>query len=223
MSFDWRDIVLASKEAIRLRGRFVVALSGGSSMVSFGRALCELSCGIEWDKWHFFFADERCVPLSDHRSNYYLAKRELFDIVGVENANIHAVDDSLDPHAAATDYQAQIEFFFDTQTPQVPVFDLVVLGIGTDGHTASLFPNSKLLEEKQRLVAEELHSPKPPSERVTFTLPLINAAGNILFIATGESKRDIIKKITTTKTPDKSTPATMIKPKDGALNWLLNQ
>lgn len=218
---DLQFILNVALSSIRQRGRFVVALSGGSAMEVFGRAFRGIQ-GIDWQKWCFFWVDERCVPLTDHRSNYYLAKKELFDVAGIDSGNIYPVDDSLAPHASATAYQAEIESFFDMPEPQTPRFDLVVLGIGEDGHTASLFPSSLLLDCTDRLVAQVTHSPKPPAERITFTMPLINNARNVVFIAAKGQKNEIVERVTNLTEPIKDLPASLVTPKNGTLRWILS-
>jgi 6-phosphogluconolactonase len=217
-----RFVIDAARAAISRRGRFAVALSGGSAAKMLFSGLFRLPLeDAQLDKWYFFWADERCVPLTDSRSNYNLAGREFFDKIDIPEQNIYPVEDSLSPHAAATAYQAAIESFFNTAAGEVPVFDLILLGLGEDGHTASLFPGSDEVEEKQRLVVSVKHSPKPPPERVTFTLPLINNARNVLFITAGSGKTKILERLNELETPHPSLPASMVQPKEGAPKWLV--
>jgi 6-phosphogluconolactonase len=215
-------VIKTAQKSIVQRGRFTVAISGGSAAKLLLRGLCELSAEVrDRDKWYFFWADERCVPLTDSRSNYNLAKTEFFDFIDIPEQNIYPVEDSLSPHAAATAYQAAIESFFNTAAGEIPVFDLILLGLGEDGHTASLFPGRDEIEEKQRLVVSVKHSPKPPPERVTFTLPLINNARNVLFITAGSGKTKILERLNELETPHPSLPASMVQPKEGAPKWLV--
>jgi 6-phosphogluconolactonase len=217
-----RVVMNTAAECIESSGRFTIALSGGSA----ARLLFSAFLGMPLedaglDKWFFFWADERCVPLTDSRSNYNLAKVEFFDIAGVDERNVFPVDDSLCPHAAATAYQASIESFFNVPAGKIPAFDMILLGLGEDGHTASLFPGRSEIDEKQRLVVDVKNSPKPPPERVTFTLPLINAARDVLFITAGSSKTKVLEQLNELDGPDASLPASMVQPKGGALRWLV--
>ena len=213
-----RFVCSAAEEAIMQAKRFCVALSGGSSMHIFSDMLKAYPKDYFKD-WHFFWADERCVPLTDSQSNYRLAKELFFDRASVKEENIHTICDGFikTPWQAAKQYQADIEAFFATDAGDTAKFDLIILGIGEDGHTASLFPNSILLGEDKRLVAEVEGSPKPPPDRITFTPKLINNAKNILFLSAGDEKKNVIERIQTAIKPDKSLPATLIRPTGGKL------
>jgi 6-phosphogluconolactonase len=217
-----RFVCSAAEESLRQAKRFCVALSGGSSMQILSGILKDYPAD-KFKDWHFFWADERCVRLSDSQSNYRLAKELLFDNASILPQNIHPINEELisNPEEAARDYQNKIEQFFEVEGGQIPRFDLVVLGIGEDGHTASLFPNSPLLEDNKRLVAEVIGSPKPPPHRITFTPKLINNAGKVLFITAGKEKDKIINRLQTTQTPTATLPATFILPQRDAEKYLL--
>lgn len=180
-----------SQEAINARGIFNVAVSGGSLPKILSKHLVNNS-HIEFDKWHIFFADERCVPLSHPDSNYHELRKELLDrlplsrqphVYTMNQQHIHA------PATAAADYQQQLHDHFKGVVPE---FDVILLGMGPDGHCCSLFPGHSLLNEHHLYVASIEDSPKPPSKRITFTLPIIHHARKNVFVATGQGKQEML-------------------------------
>lgn len=214
-----------SAQAINQRGRFTVAISGGSLPKLLGPALVNspLNTPIAWPAWHVFFADERCVPLTDSESNYRLAAETLFNHVDIPPTQIYPINEALSPAQAAADYQANLHRVFSNATP-FPRFDLILLGMGEDGHTASLFPGHPLLNETECWVAEILNSPKPPPERLTLTLPVINNARHVAFVATGAGKADILPQILEDKPlSDTSLPAQRVQPVNGKLHWFVDE
>jgi len=203
-------IAAASADAIKLRGWFTVALSGGSLPEILSEELGNHVGKIDFSKWLVFFADERCVPLDHVDSNFRVCDELIFKKVQVERSNVFAVDPRLvgEPGKAAAAYEEMIRTVFrskiaggDEQKAKAesaapaPQFDLLLLGMGPDGHVCSLFPGHALLQESKLLVASLNDSPKPPPARVTVTLPLINAARAALFICTGDGKKDALQKI----------------------------
>jgi 6-phosphogluconolactonase len=206
--------------AIAKRGRFTVALSGGS----LPKLLCPplvtepLYSQVDWPSWHVFWADERCVPLTSPDSNYRLAREYLFDHVDIPPAQIYALDDSLAPAAAATAYQETLAQVFQPAS-DLPRFDLILLGMGEDGHTASLFPDHPLLDETERWVAPIFDSPKPPPERITLTLPVINNARQVIFLTAGPGKAEALSQITK---HTNRLPAGMVQPANGELHWFVD-
>ena len=163
-----------AKKAVASRGLFSVGFSGGSA----AKIVCSgmRSRGdVEWGKWHVFTCDERHVDLSSEDSNIAYVKRELLDHVSVPAANIYPNNPSVDVSAAAEDYVQKLRKVFPDES-QVPVFDLLILGMGPDGHTCSLFPDHPGLEEMTKLVIPITDSPKPPPQRITFTYPVLNNA-----------------------------------------------
>jgi 6-phosphogluconolactonase len=214
-----------SAQAVTSRGRFSVALSGGSLI----KLLCPplitlpLSTSINWSAWHIFWADERCVPLAHPDSNYRLAREYLFDHVPIPSNQIYPVETSLDPAAAATAYQATLGRVLQPAPTQIPRFDLILLGLGEDGHTASLFPGHSLLNETERWVAPVFNSPKPPPKRVTLTLPVINDARQVLFLVTGSSKADALQRVLQTPITPGSLPARLVQPAHGELHWFVDE
>jgi len=211
-----------SAQAVEARGRFTVALSGGSLI----KLLCPplvadpLLAQINWPAWHVFWADERCVPLDHPDSNYRLAREHLFDYVDIPPAHIHPIDDSLAPAQAADAYQTALQQLFQPEANQPPRFDLILLGMGDDGHTASLFPGHPLLTESERWVAPIFDSPKPPPERITLTLPVINNARHVAFVTAGSSKAPVLAHVMGPATGSSKLPVQMVQPAN--LQWFLD-
>jgi 6-phosphogluconolactonase len=217
------DIVIScAKESVSKRGRFVPAVSGGSSPRPLYRLLAEgpYVRKMPWNKTHIFWVDERCVPVKDPASNYGTAKGDLLDKVPIPTAQIHPmpVDDPTGKGILA--YQHELETFFHPEEGDWPVFDLVILGIGTDGHTASLFPGSPSLEEKEKWVVA-VKGGDPDVSRLTMTLPVLNAARKVVYLVSGRRKAEIIKRIFTVGKPP--LPAARIRPVSGDLIWLIDQ
>ncbi|PKI85680.1 6-phosphogluconolactonase [Malassezia vespertilionis] len=193
-------IVKAQNEAVERRGKFTIALSGGSLPKMLAEALLNRNDkSVRWENWQIFFADERLVPLNDEDSNYYLAHNELFSKVPeLQRDQIYTIDESLldDPEELADQYEKQlVQEFAEKDSVRNPVFDLILLGMGPDGHTCSLFPNHPLLGEQSRWVAPITDSPKPPSTRVTFTYPVLNHAHHAAFVLAGAGKQEMLAKV----------------------------
>ncbi len=209
-----------AREAAESRGRFSVALSGGSTPGALYRLLTEgpYRSQIPWAHVHLFWADERCVPPDDPGSNYWLANEALIAHVPIPPENVHRVLGELEPEAAAPAYDRELRHFFCSPRPQ---FDLVLLGLGSDGHTASLFPNSKALEETERLaVATTAFYDNRPAERVTLTLPALNAARQALFLVSGREKAEVVQAVLADE--EEHLPARRVRPVAGQLTWLLD-
>ncbi|KAJ5115457.1 6-phosphogluconolactonase DevB-type [Penicillium alfredii] len=200
-------VLRAQNAALTRHDTFRLAVSGGSLPTVLARALLAPSNGSPEDtpqfaKWHIFFADERAVPLDHEDSNYRLLKDELVSKIPSELGapTVHAIDanhvNDDDPQELADLYQEELmRSFAAKDSVKLPVFDLILLGCGPDGHTCSLFPGHELLREKDAWVAAETNSPKPPPKRITLTLPVVTHAVSIAFVATGAGKKDILKKI----------------------------
>ncbi len=210
-----------SAEAIAGRGRFIVALSGGSLPKLLGPALAADS-QINWSAWHICWADERCVPQTYPDSNYSVAKEYLFDHVPIPPSQIYNPNTSFTPTETATTYQATLAQLFASSPHPVtlPRFDLILLGMGEDGHTASLFPGHPVLQETERWAAPIFDSPKPPPERITLTLPVLNNARQVAFITTGASKADILPQVLKTGS---TLPAHLVQPASGKLDWFVDE
>ena len=223
-----RRFVSLSRDAFGSRGRFSVALSGGSTPGNLYRLLAgePYHAQIPWAEVHLFWGDERCVPQGDSGSNYYLAQETLISRVSVPPGNVHRVHGELGPEKAARAYEQELQNFF-CAPPCGPHgglharFDLVVLGLGEDGHTASLFPDSPVLAETERLVAaaNAVYQDRP-AQRVTLTLPAINSARQILFLVTGSAKASVVQSII--KGTGERLPAQRIQPATGQLTWLFD-
>ena len=190
-------VAAAAAEALAARGRFVLAIPGGSVVSLLARGLA----GVDAANWHVFWTDERGVPLSDPRSNFRLAETGL--LLQLAGARAHPV------RGSAADYETELR-------PFLPL-DLVLLGVGEDGHVASLFPGNPALLETQRLAVEVHHAPKLPPERITLTFPVLNAARQILVVAAGVGKADVVGRVF-------SAPAALPAQKlSGSPRWLLDR
>jgi len=256
------DIVKLSIQAIKERGQFVIAFSGGSLPKTVCPGLLskykESKDQLEWSKWQVFFSDERCVAASSDDSTFKLLQTEWLNplqslmassssdetksaattttttttTTGFPLSNVHAIDFNLisKPDEAAQAYEIQIRRVFgidnnDTKQSVVlspPSFDLILWGMGEDGHTCSLFPGHSLLGEQRRLVAPITDSPKPPPSRITLTLPVLNAARHVAFVATGAGKKDILKRVLEDANAPSSLPSAMIRPRT-PVRWYLDR
>jgi 6-phosphogluconolactonase len=208
-------------EAISRSGRFAVALSGGSTPAALYRLLAspEFRERVDWSRVHFFWGDERCVPPDHQDSNFRMTRETLLDAIQAPSENIHRIVGELEPAAAAAGYEAELRRFFGAQIPR---FELVLLGLGEDGHTASLFPNSSALDERQRWVAAT-YVQKLRSHRVTLTVPVLNAAAQVVFLVAGASKAEIVKEILRPDRDPSLFPAARIQPSNGILTWLISE
>jgi 6-phosphogluconolactonase len=204
-------ILRAQQEAMESRGRFRIALSGGSLPKQLSGLIGKP--GVKWDKWQVFYADERVVPLDHPDSNHLLCTEALFSKVPIPLENIHSIDTSLlnDLEELSDAYEQElIREFASKDSARFPTFDLILLGIGPDGHTASLFPGHTLLAEQHRWVVFLDDSPKPPPQRISLSLPAINHALRVAFVATGEGKKDVLKTIM--DEPETGLPASRVRP-----------
>jgi 6-phosphogluconolactonase len=213
--------VRLARQASESRGRFTAVLSGGSTPSGLYRLLAgePYRSEVPWGKVHLFWGDERCVPPNDPGSNYRLAEEAFLDHVPVPPENVHRVQGELPPEQAARAYALELEDFFCGPRAR---FDLVLLGLGHDGHTASLFPGSAALEETIRLVAAvEAQYEDWPAARVTITLPAINASRHILFLVSGSGKAKVVEKVLSD--PVGPLPAQQVRPTAGTLTWLIDE
>jgi len=216
-------IVKVQNEAIDKKKKFTIALSGGS-LPKLLKGLVDAE-GVEWEKWQVFFADERAVPLDHPDSNYLLCKNELFSKVSqLPSKNIHTIDTSLldDMEELSDEYEQQlIREFAQKDSARFPIFDLIMLGMGPDGHTCSLFPGHELLTEEDRWVAPVEDSPKPPPKRITFTFPVLNHAVKVVFVAAGEGKQDALAQVL--DKPEAGLPCSRVKPRSpGVVYWFVD-
>jgi 6-phosphogluconolactonase len=206
------------------RGAFPIALSGGALLESLcpGLVSIPLRDEIYWASWHVFWADERCVPPSSPDSNFAAAERRLFRYVGIPRSQIHAMNAAFGPDDGARDYESLMAKAFAPVAGRLPRFDLILLGIGEDGHTASLFPRHALLSKTRRWVAPVFDAPKPPPERMTLTLPVINNARHVVFVAAGESKAPALAAVINPDRNDALLPAGQVDPTEGVVQWFVD-
>jgi len=213
-----------SRGAIRSSGRFTLVLSGGSTPKRLYERLAdaEFSGKLDWGSIHIFWGDERCVPPDHPESNYGMAFRSLIDRVPLPPRNVHRIPGEMKPQQAATGYEKELRTFFFprcAEAPGVPGFDLILLGMGEDGHTASLFPKSAALHEQKRWV---LAVEKPGSWRVTLTPRVINAARDIFFLVSGSEKAGCLKEVLHGPYRPDELPAQAIRPVSGRLRWMID-
>ncbi|KAJ6802228.1 putative 6-phosphogluconolactonase 4, chloroplastic [Iris pallida] len=213
------------------RGAFSVVISGGSLIKSL-RKLVEApyADSVEWGKWHVFWVDERVVPKDHPDSNYKLAYDAFLSKVPIPPGHVYAINDSLSAEGAADDYETCLKQLVKTGTVQLspstgfPKFDLMLLGMGPDGHVASLFPGHPLLQEKERWITFIKDSPKPPSERITFTFPVINSSANIALVATGAGKAGVLHQAFGDEhSTSELLPVQMVTLEDGELTWFADK
>jgi 6-phosphogluconolactonase len=212
-------IVDCAAQAIADHGRFTIALSGGGTPrpIYVRLATTDYRDRIEWSKVHIFFGDERCVPPDDSRSNYRMAREALLDHVSLPSDHIHRLQGETDPPQAALLYEQELQHLFRSLT--FPVFDLICLGLGDNGHTASLFPGTAALREKERWVVAQ-YVEVMATWRVTFTAPLINAARHIVFLVEGAGKAEVVWRVLAGPYQPDVLPAQLIQPVNGQLHWL---
>lgn len=211
--------VKIAQESISARGKFSVALSGGSSP----KALYELLASafhdkVEWDEVHFFFGDERNVPQTDKDSNYLMAKKALFEPLEIDHSNIFPVETELGPKEAAEKYQEEIEEFFDDDELS---FDLILLGLGDNSHTASLFPYTPVLHDRTPGI-KEVFLQDQQVYRITMNAPLINEARHIAFLVYGEAKAIAVHHVLEDDEDIENYPAQLIEPITGEIQWFLD-
>ena len=214
-----RDFAEKAAEAIASSGRFAVALAGGSTPEAAYELLAsEYVDEVDWSNVHVFFGDERSVPPEDDDSNYRMAREALLDHVPV--GSVHRMKGELLPDEAAVQYEEELrEFFGSLGSP--PEFDLIQLGIGDDGHTASLFPDTPALTVTDRWVAQN-PVPKFETVRITLTLPVINAAKAVSFLVAGEGKAEALREILEGDADPQNYPAKFVQPR-GELTWMVDR
>ena len=204
------------------RNRFLVALNGGSTPTRLFQLLAtEVRDQVDWSKVHIFWGDERCVPPEDSGSNYGQARAMLLSRVPMSEANIHLIKGEMGPAEAARDYTLTLKQFSDSSLDW-PRFDLVYLGMGEDGHTASLFPGSSV-DVSEPALPVTAHYQDRPANRVTLTPLVFNSAHVVTFMATGEKKAETLAQVLTGGYNPALYPAQRIDPKDGRLIWLVDE
>jgi 6-phosphogluconolactonase len=218
------EVVRLADSAVAERGRFTIALSGGSTPRSlFNLLATNARTTLPWDRMFFFWSDERHVPPTDPDSNYRMANEAMLSKVPVPPGNVFRVPaENADAAAAANEYESTLRKFFKLEPGQFPQFDLILLGMGPDGHTASLFPGTAGLQEKSRLVIANWVE-KLKTHRLTFTLPLLNAARAVAFLVSGTDKAPVLRSVLEEKVPGEQYPAKLVQPANGRLIWFLDR
>jgi len=219
-------IVSIGEQAIQSNGRFIVALSGGSTPKTLYQVLAtpEWKARFDWSRTFFLFGDERCIPPDHPESNFKMADSTLFQPLHIPVDHICRMKGEYeDPTAAAREYEKQIRELTECPAPEVPRLDLILLGLGDDGHTASLFPGTAALQENNRIVTVG-HAPIGITSRLTLTLGVLNHAAVVLFLVTGSGKAQIVRRVLEPESEeDRFLPATRISPAAGRLVWMLDQ
>jgi 6-phosphogluconolactonase len=218
------EVVRAANQAVTERGRFTIALSGGSTPKNLYTLLAtNARTSLPWDRMYFFWSDERHVPPDDPESNYRMAEEAILSKIPVAAGNVFRVPaENPDAAAAAEAYEQTLRKFFAVEAGQVPRFDLILLGMGPDGHTASLFPETAALREKSRLVVAN-RVEKLKTSRITFTLPLLNAARCVAFLVSGTDKASALHEVLEGNAQGEQYPAKLVQPSDGKLIWFLDR
>jgi 6-phosphogluconolactonase len=221
------EFIRCAVEAIRVSGRFVVALAGGSTPA---RLYALLATGgydrVDWPRVHVFWGDERCVPTDDRASNYRMVREHLLDRVPVAERNVRRIPSQGDPAKAAAAYERELRAAF--ATPEGPPrmrpgsrFDLVLLGMGRDGHTASLFPGTAAVGEQEHWVLAQ-HVAAVSMWRITLTPVVINAAAQVVFLVAGREKAPTLRRVLEGPYQPDTLPAQAIAPHAGRLSWLVD-
>jgi 6-phosphogluconolactonase len=216
------DFIRFTENMLRYRDNLYIALSGGSTpQLLFEIIIQEYAHALPWSKLHFFWVDERCVATEDPESNFGNANRILFSHVPIPSTNLHPVHGGDDPIKEVVRYTGEILAHVPC-LHKLPVFDLILLGMGNDGHTASIFPGQLELFETTAICSLSQH-PQTLQKRITLTGKLINSAAEVVFLITGNSKAEKVKSILKNETEALLYPAKMVKPSSGALAWYLDE
>jgi 6-phosphogluconolactonase len=216
------EFVRAGREAIGGRGRFAVALSGGNTPKSLNSLLASSYPDFPWNRTFLFFGDERHVPPENAESNFRMVNESLLSKISIPAENVFRVlAENLDAAKAAADYEERIRGFFELKPGEFPRFDLIFLGMGPDGHTASLFPGSDGLKDQSHLVIANWVE-KFKTHRITFTFPVLNNAAEVIFLASGADKAEMLHDVLeVAHTPPY--PSQLIQPSAGKLLWIVDE
>lgn len=214
----------ASEQAIKEKGSFTIALTGGSLLKALG-SLAD-SDSVEWAKWHVFFGDERNVGHNDSDSTLKGAREAFLDKVSIPPSQQYVIAEGLSVKEAATEYSGQMLRVPQSVLPRnsagLPVLDLALLGVGPDGHVCSLFPNRPEASEMEGWILAVSESPKPPPERITMSLPVLNAVKAAVFVAMGSGKAEVVHRVLEVQSLPGALPAQLVRPTDGTVTWLLD-
>lgn len=210
------------KESVKNTKLFTIALSGGSTPEIVFKMLAEnYAKSVPWEFVHFFWGDERCVPPDNTESNFGMTQRQLLSKIEIPSPNIHRIKGEDDPETEASRYSEEI-LLHTGKRDGIPVFDLILLGLGEDGHTASIFPGQLELMKSDKICDIAFH-PVTFQKRITLTGGVINNAETVVFLVTGKKKEDIVEKILKNKPADQNYPASYIVPVYGRLYWFLDK
>lgn len=210
-------ILREARAALGERGEFRLALSGGNTPRPIYQEFGRLAADLDWERVRFTFGDERCVPPDDAQSNYRMARETLFDPFGVPEKSILRMRGEDDPARAAQGYQDELDVLATQRGETIYRHDLILLGMGDDGHTASLFPETEGLQEQIRRVVAN-YVPKLDAWRLTMTLPLLNFARHVLFLVGAGKRADLLERVLA---GDQQFPAARVAPPNGKVTWLI--
>ena len=220
-------VARTAAESIRHRGRFTLVLAGGSTPRKTYDILAvgEGENNVDWSRAYLFFGDERHVPHDDPRSNYHMVHESLLSLAPIPSEQVLSMRTDLPTAAAcADDYTDRVAKFFAQPAGTMPIFDLILLGLGDDGHTASLFPGAEALNVDNRIAT---WSPPgtlpPPVDRITLTYPVLNAARNVMFLVAGANKADALADVLSGAANVNQRPAAGVRPETGRLTWMVDQ
>ena len=222
LNHDLADyIVEIAKNAINKNDRFNFVLTGGNSpKILYTLLATEYKNKIDWNKVFFFFGDERNVPANDENYNGLMAKKSFFDILQTPENQIFYINTTLSPEKAAADYKQRLDKHFDNKKI---IFDLILLGMGDDAHTASIFPNTTLVNNTEATIAS-VFVEKLNTDRTSFSAPLINNAENIAFLVFGDNKAEALQHVIKDDQKDVNNyPSQLINPVDGKLTWFIDE
>lgn len=220
-----KHFLLATNQAVQQRGQALIALSGGSTPLGLFHLLGSdaYRATLPWTQIHFFWVDERCVPPQDKESNYGQFKRNVLDPLRIASQQVHAIDGNLPAEEAAHNYEKMLRTLAE-DGQELPRFDWVLLGMGQDGHTASLFPGqSTALMDEQAVMAVTAQYEDRPSERVTLTPRILNLARQVVFMVSGAQKAERLQDVLQGEHDPLRLPAQRIQPTDGRLVWMLDE
>lgn len=212
-----------AERSVAERGRFLLALSGGSTPLPLYEKLGKCAVALPWKQTHLFWGDERDVPPEHEASNFGAVKRAMIDRMAAPPAGVHAIPATgSDAEATARAYERELRAFFELGPGELPRFDLVLLGLGGDGHTASLFPGHPSLDESDRLMVAPFIE-RFSAHRITATVPVLNAARAVLFLVDGEGKAEIVARVLAGPRVPHTLPAQLIRPAGGELTWICDR
>ncbi len=218
------EFLRRARQAVEARGTFRVALSGGSTPLALFRqlALSAADPTIPWASIDWFWGDERCVPPDHPESNFRAADEELLARLDVPVDRVHRIRGELAPEKAAAEYESELRRAFALRAGEVPRFDLVLLGLGIDGHTASLFPGTAALTERERLAVSNW-IPKLGTHRITLTFPVLNRAACVIFLVAGADKALTLRRVLYDEPTPETLPAQGVRPEEGELIWWMDR